>query len=191
MAYTRIKYGDHVNESSLSEFIYDKIADVNDLPTSAGSNGKHTCAIGSTAEVIEDGSKYVLNNQNQWVLKDSPQNSSTTPETGEPLTKPKLFTKLFRLPTVANTKLVFEFDVTGYEFSVANFTDGDIYVAYTSDAAVKEPWLIPADCASTITIRKGTKLHGTQTVVVSPASTSEKGVQVQCLEWLFGLCQCT
>lgn len=179
MAYTRTKYGDHVNESSLSEFICDKIADVNDLPTSAGSNGKHTCAIGSTAEVIEDGSKYILNNQNQWVLKDSPQNSSTTPETGEPLTKPKLF----RLPTVANTKLVFEFDVTGYEFSVANFTDGDIYVAYTSDTANSESWLIPAECASTITIRKGTKLHGTQTVVVSPASTSEKGVQVQCLDW--------
>lgn len=179
MAYTRTKYGDHVNESSLSEFICDKVTDINDLPTSVGSNGKHICAIGSTAEVIEDGSKYILNNQNQWVLKDSPQNSSTTPETGEPLTKPKLF----RLPTVANTKLIFEFDVTGYEFSVANFTDGDIYVAYTSDTAVNESWLIPAECASTITIRKGTKLHGTQTVVVSPVSTSERGVQVQCLDW--------
>lgn len=69
MAYTRTKYGDHVNESSLSEFLCDKVADINDLPTSAGSNGKHTCAIGSTAEVIEDGSKYILNNKNQWVRK--------------------------------------------------------------------------------------------------------------------------
>lgn len=69
MAYTRTKYGDHVNESSLSEFLCDKVADINDLPTSAGSNGKHTCAIGSTAEVIEDGSKYILNNKNQWTRK--------------------------------------------------------------------------------------------------------------------------
>lgn len=32
MAYTRTKYGDHVNESSLSEFICDKVTDINDLP---------------------------------------------------------------------------------------------------------------------------------------------------------------
>lgn len=45
----------------MAEFLCDYKEDVKDLPTS--------CGPGSWAKVVEDGSKYILNNQKRWILQ--------------------------------------------------------------------------------------------------------------------------
>lgn len=86
-----------------------------------------------------------------------------------------------RLPTVADEMLRFSVPVTEYRkpfrFMVKNFTGGDIFVGLKESAAQSEMFLIPAYCAQIV----GDLV--TNTVYVFPKTTSEKGVEVQCLNW--------
>lgn len=54
---------------NIKEYILDTIEDLESLPVSAG--------MGSTAFVIEDGRKYVLNSQNQWIALVTTVNNGT------------------------------------------------------------------------------------------------------------------
>lgn len=97
--------------------------------------------------------------------------------------------KFMRQPTVAGTPIKMEFDVAGIEFLVKNLTDGDIYVAMgdidTTDLTVaKEACvLIPEGTAQVLTAYNGIYLCTEETVTIIPDTTSEKGVEVQCLKW--------
>ena len=53
----------------IKEYVLDTIEDLESLPVSAG--------MGSTAFVIEDGRKYVLNSQNQWIALVTTVNNGT------------------------------------------------------------------------------------------------------------------
>lgn len=87
---------------------------------------------------------------------------------------------LIRQATVAETELVIEFDVAGFQYLVKNFTDGDIYVGFQTGAGKEERILIPVDSAQIIT---ATPVTGYNIVTIIPTATSEKGVEVQCLKW--------
>ena len=54
---------------NIKEYVLDTIEDLESLPVSAG--------MGSTAFVIEDGRKYVLNSQNQWIALVTTVNNGT------------------------------------------------------------------------------------------------------------------
>lgn len=77
MAWTTLCYGKQDMPFNYCEFICDSKDDISDLPTNKHKSNlgqiKLTCAIGSKATVIEDGSTYILNNQNNWTYyeKDS------------------------------------------------------------------------------------------------------------------------
>ena len=93
--------------------------------------------------------------------------------------------KLIRQPTVAGTKQIYEFDIEkGFRFLVKNLTDDDIFVAFDENATEDEMILIPSECAQVVMVHENIELkNGSNTVVILPKATSEKGVEVQCLLW--------
>ena len=93
--------------------------------------------------------------------------------------------KLIRQPTVADTKQIYEFDIEkGFRFLVKNLTDDDILVAFDENATEDEMILIPSECAQVVMVHENIELkNGSNTVVILPKATNEKGVEVQCLLW--------
>lgn len=91
--------------------------------------------------------------------------------------------QLLRKPTQAGVTLSFEFAVSGSRFLVKNFTEDDIYVSF--DSGEQNEILIPAECSQVcITGETGSWIAlKTDIVYIRPISTSEKGVEVQCLKW--------
>lgn len=85
-----------------------------------------------------------------------------------------------RQPTVANVKAVYEFDVTGKQFLIKNLTEDDIHVGFSESNEAADMIAIPGGCAQVLT---GFNVSGSENVVILPAATSEKGVEVQCLRW--------
>ena len=92
--------------------------------------------------------------------------------------------KLIRQPTVADTKQIYEFDIEkGFRFLVKNLTDDDIFVAFDENATEDEMILIPSERAQIVMIHENVSPeNGSNTVVIIPKATSEKGVEVQ---WLW------
>lgn len=93
--------------------------------------------------------------------------------------------KIVRKSVTANTPTTFNFDVSGIRFLVKNFTDGDIFVALKSGAVKEESALIPTNCAQILEARLSTSgsVDTTKTVQVIADTSSQKGVEVQCLLW--------
>ena len=92
--------------------------------------------------------------------------------------------KLIRKAVTANTPVTFEFDVPGIRFLVKNLSGGDIYAALKEGAAKEESALIPADCAQILEARRGAgSVDTTKIVQVIADTSSEKGVEVQCIHW--------
>lgn len=93
--------------------------------------------------------------------------------------------KLIRQPTVADTKQIYEFDIEkGFRFLVKNLTDDDIFVSFDENATEDEMILIPSECAQVVMVHENVSPeNGSNTVVIIPKATSEKGVEVQCLLW--------
>lgn len=93
--------------------------------------------------------------------------------------------KIVRKPVAANTPTTFNFDVSGIRFLVKNFTDGDIFVALKSGAMKEESVLIPANCAQILEARLviSGSVDTTKIVQVIADTSSQKGVEVQCLIW--------
>ena len=83
-----------------------------------------------------------------------------------------------RKQTIANAELRFNFKVQGSKYLVKNLTEGDIYVDFIMGKKTNSRFLIPENCAQAISIN-----GGYDTVFVYPTATSNKGVEVQCLEW--------
>ena len=91
-----------------------------------------------------------------------------------------------RQATVANTPIVMKFDVFANVYLVKNLTDGDIYVSFGGGVASKEKGiLIPENCSQIISGLSGSQVQDPARGVVTilPMTDSEKGVEVQCLEW--------
>lgn len=92
--------------------------------------------------------------------------------------------KLIRKAVTANTPVTFEFDVPGIRFLVKNLSSGDIYAALKGGAAKEESALIPVDCAQILEARRGVgSVDTTKIVQVIADTSSEKGVEVQCIHW--------
>lgn len=92
--------------------------------------------------------------------------------------------RLIRKAVTANTPATFEFEAPGICFLIKNLTEGDIYVALKSGAAKEESALIPSDCAQILEARKGAgSVDTTKIVQVIADTSSEKGVEVQCIHW--------
>lgn len=88
--------------------------------------------------------------------------------------------KVQRKATTANAELKFQFDNTGLEFLVKNFTEDDIYVGFKAGESKEKRILIPAGTAQVVA---GMAIRGSDTVYVLPMATHGKGVEVQCLSW--------
>lgn len=88
-----------------------------------------------------------------------------------------------RQPTMAETPMKIEFDMTGIKYLVKNFTDDDIYVAIGDAASKEDCLLIPAETSQVLVSYDGTYISGSNIVTIIPTATSEKGVEVQCLKW--------
>lgn len=71
MAWTTLCYGKQDMPFNYCEFICDSKDDITNLPTNKRASNlgqiEFTCAIGSKAIIVEDGSTYILNNQNSWI----------------------------------------------------------------------------------------------------------------------------
>lgn len=92
--------------------------------------------------------------------------------------------KLIRKAVTANAPVTFEFDMPGIRFLVKNLSGGDIYAALKEGAAKEESALIPVDCAQILEARKGVgSVDTTKIVQVIADTSSEKGVEVQCIHW--------
>ena len=92
--------------------------------------------------------------------------------------------KLIRKAVTANTPVTFEFDISGIRFLIKNLSGDDIYAALKEGATKKESALIPADCAQNLEARRGTgSVDTTKIVQVIADTSSEKGVEVQCIHW--------
>ena len=92
--------------------------------------------------------------------------------------------KLIRKAVTANAPVTFEFDVPGIRFLVKNLSGGDIYAALKEGATKEESALIPADCAQNLEARRGvSSVDTTKIVQVIADTSSEKGVEVQCIHW--------
>lgn len=92
--------------------------------------------------------------------------------------------KLIRKAVTANTPVIFEFEAPGICFLIKNLTEGDIYVALKSGATKEESALIPRDCAQVLEARRGAgSVDTTKIVQVIADTSSEKGVEVQCIHW--------
>ena len=92
--------------------------------------------------------------------------------------------KLIRKAVTANTPVTFEFEVPGIRFLVKNLTGSDIYAALKEGATKEESALIPADCAQILEARRGAgSVDTTKIVQVIADTSSEKGVEVQCIHW--------
>ena len=88
-----------------------------------------------------------------------------------------------RQETIANTAIQMEFEVLGIEYLVKNFTDGDVYIAFGKETNKKNCLLIPAECSQIVTVCKNDFASGNKTITIIPESTSEKGMELQCLRW--------
>ena len=92
--------------------------------------------------------------------------------------------RLIRKAVTANTPVIFEFEAPGSCFLIKNLTEGDIYVALKSGATKEESALIPRDCAQVLEARRGAgSVDTTKIVQVIADTSSEKGVEVQCIHW--------
>lgn len=92
--------------------------------------------------------------------------------------------KLIRKAVTANTPVIFEFEAPGICFLIKNLTEGDIYVALKSGATKEESALIPRDCAQVLEARRGAgSVDTTKIVQIIADTSSEKGVEVQCIHW--------
>lgn len=92
--------------------------------------------------------------------------------------------KLIRKAVTANTPVAFEFDISGIRFLVKNLTGSGIYAALKEGATKEESALIPADCAQILEARRGAgSVDTTKIVQVIADTSSEKGVEVQCIHW--------
>lgn len=92
--------------------------------------------------------------------------------------------KLIRKAVTANAPVIFEFEAPGICFLIKNLTEGDIYVALKSGATKEESALIPRDCAQVLEARRGAgSVDTTKIVQVIADTSSEKGVEVQCIHW--------
>lgn len=92
--------------------------------------------------------------------------------------------RLIRKAVTANTPVIFEFEAPGICFLIKNLTEGDIYVALKSGATKEESALIPRDCAQVLEARRGAgSVDTTKIVQVIADTSSEKGVEVQCIHW--------
>lgn len=92
--------------------------------------------------------------------------------------------KLIRKKVAANTPVTFEFDISGIRFLVKNLTGSDIYAALKKGATKEESALIPADCAQILEARRSAgSVDTTKIVQVIADTSSEKGVEVQCIHW--------
>lgn len=91
---------------------------------------------------------------------------------------------IIRNPTTAQGTIIFEFDTTGYEFLVKNFTDGDVYASPREGATKENSVLIPAGCAQVLLINIHTSNDsGSSVVQIIADAASEKGVEVQCIRY--------
>lgn len=92
--------------------------------------------------------------------------------------------RLIRKAVTANTPVIFEFEAPGICFLIKNLIEGDIYVALKSGATKEESALIPRDCAQVLEARRGAgSVDTTKIVQVIADTSSEKGVEVQCIHW--------
>lgn len=92
--------------------------------------------------------------------------------------------RLIRKAVTANAPVIFEFEAPGICFLIKNLTEGDIYVALKSSATKEESALIPRDCAQVLEARRGAgSVDTTKIVQVIADTSSEKGVEVQCIHW--------
>lgn len=88
-----------------------------------------------------------------------------------------------RSATVEGTPIHFNMPVKGIRFLVKNLTEGDIYVALKKTENKEECLLLPANTAQVVLANEHLYVFGTDVVTVIPDSTSEKGVEIQCLMW--------
>lgn len=91
---------------------------------------------------------------------------------------PRYDVQCLRKKTVAKQELTFTFNVKGREYLVKNLTDSDIYVDFKSGRGTSGLFLIPENCAQVLSIN-----GGYNTVYVYPMANSDKGVEIQCLNW--------
>lgn len=94
--------------------------------------------------------------------------------------------KVIRQPTVANTKIVFEFDVRCDRFLASNLTEDDIFIGFHDNAQKEQMLVVPAGCSRVcvVNVRNNwLKENASDKVYIIPTATSEKGVEVQCLRW--------
>lgn len=90
-----------------------------------------------------------------------------------------------RKATVKEQMVTFDIDVKAQEFTVKNFTPGDIYVSDVAPVVKDKAILIPAKSGQDITMGK-TNTSGETAVnklYVLPDQTSEVGVEVQATRW--------
>lgn len=91
---------------------------------------------------------------------------------------------VIRKPMIEGQKEKYDFG-NGSEYLVKNFTDDDIYVGLSENAEKSDCICIPAECCQIIILRKSPiwETDTLSTLWIIPESTSEKGVEVQCLKW--------
>lgn len=87
---------------------------------------------------------------------------------------------VIRQSTVANTDVIFEFEMKGMMFLIKNFTDGDIYVDVKEGTEKTGRILIPSGCWQVLDCPASI---WTDTIAIMADTTNEKGVEVECLRW--------
>lgn len=89
--------------------------------------------------------------------------------------------RVIRKQTEANVMLEFEFKVKGNEFTIKNFTGGDILVCAEQEYDESKTIMIPSNMAEIIKISDTSKF--TNKILVMPFQASTRGVEVQCNDW--------
>ena len=90
---------------------------------------------------------------------------------------------VFTFQTVAGTELAAVFDRFGNRFVVKNFTDGDIYVAFSSPVAMEKSIRIRPGNYQIVMVGEKFDYQKTATdrIYILPEANSERGVEVQLL----------
>lgn len=89
-----------------------------------------------------------------------------------------MYPAVVRVATQADSKMEIDMPVSkAYRFLISNLTEGNVYVSLLPDTPKEEMFLIPSLVSRIV----GDK--ATDKVYVISDTTSEAGVEVQCIDW--------
>ena len=90
-----------------------------------------------------------------------------------------------RQTTTASVENEFIFQVKAQDFTVKNFTEGNIFVSDVTPVIKEKAIMIPPQAGQDITMGKTNTANATavDTLYVLPEATSQIGVEIQAIRW--------